>query len=70
MVRWYIDIVPCRECEHGPFTPSFARCGKEHRVVFVDGCSDCGKLVNYDWYYNDKKCPDFEQRYFSDPSGS
>ena len=67
MVRWHVDIMPCNACDHNKV---FDICSKKHKVMYVDGCGDCGIAVNAKWYQFDEECPDFEQRYFSDPSGS
>jgi len=68
MTNWYKDIYPCSSCVNGPYVGS--RCSKKHHTINVDGCGDCGTMVNSKWYFQKEKCPDFEREYFPDPSGS
>ena len=68
MTRWYVDIFPCNACEHCPMVGD--GCRKGQLTLRVDGCGRCGTLVNMDWYFDNKECPDFEQHCFDDPSGS
>jgi len=68
MTKWFVDIMPCNACEHGPLVGD--RCKKGHWTIRAEGCGQCGILVNGDWYYDKKECPDFEQHCFDDPSGS
>jgi len=70
MTNWFRDIFPCSSCEEGPYISSYAHCKKEHPVGHVEGCSKCGTLVNLEWYYDKKKCPDFVYYEPHDPSGS
>jgi len=70
MTDWYRTIFPCTRCHNGPTIPSLKDCKKGRRNTHIEGCKYCGKLVNYDWYYNDIKCPDFDSKYDVDPSGS
>ena len=68
MTNWFRDIFPCSSCEEGPYVGS--RCRKGHHTTYADGCKDCGTLVNSEWYYFKKKCPDFVYCEPHDPSGS
>ena len=68
MTDWYKDIFPCSACENGPFIGK--KCRKGHLTKFVDGCHECGTLVNMKWYFWDEKCPDFVFIIEHDPSGS
>lgn len=68
MTRWYIDIMPCNACEYQGILGK--KCKKGHSVIHVEGCSDCGIMVNAKWYFQKERCPDFEQYCFDDPSGS
>jgi len=68
MVKWFKDIFPCSSCTHGPYVGS--TCRKGHHTTYTDGCKDCGMLVSSEWFYFDKKCPDFTYYEPHDPSGS
>lgn len=68
MTEWYRDIIPCNACEYCPAIGD--ECRKGYDTIRVEGCGQCGILVNLEWYYDKKKCPGFEQHCFDDPSGS
>lgn len=68
MTDWYIDIFPCDACENSPLVGS--RCRKGRSTIHVEGCHDCGILVNMEWYYDNVECPDFIYYEPHDPSGS
>ena len=68
MTNWFRDICPCNSCTSGPVVGD--KCRKEHKTTRAEGCSDCGILVNAEWYYWGKKCPDFDYYEPHDPSGS
>ena len=68
MTNWYKDIFPCSACENSPI--AFNGCRKNHKTIYVEGCSKCGVRVSAKWYYFDEKCPDFEHIVTRDPSGS
>lgn len=73
----YSDIIRkmkrCKQCEYNGV---FDICRKDHKLEFEDGCRKCGQPYMFDVYWSnhinneDKDCPDFEQHYFDDPSGS
>lgn len=67
MTKWYKDIFPCRSCKYNGV---LGTCYKGHNTTYVEGCKRCGIEVNVEWYYNNKKCKDFEYKQFIDPSGS
>lgn len=65
----------CKECkEYKEYNSITKKCKLNRVIMYEDGCKKCGTPYMMFLYLSfeelNKECPDFDQKSYTDPSGS